>query len=48
LQARLATHFGGAIAAASNEGFSAYTTQEERKIAGMDGTESAGGDVELF
>jgi methyl-accepting chemotaxis protein len=48
LQTRLATRFGGDVGMASNEGFSAYTTHEERTIAGIGGTESAGGDVELF
>jgi methyl-accepting chemotaxis protein len=31
-----------------DEGFSAYTMYEERQVAGIDGTESVGGDVELF
>jgi methyl-accepting chemotaxis protein len=50
LHGRLAVLFADemAVQAASNEGFSAYTMQEERDIAGMIGTESAAGDVELF
>jgi methyl-accepting chemotaxis protein len=32
----------------SNEGFSEYTMREERLVAGIGGTESAAGDVELF
>jgi methyl-accepting chemotaxis protein len=50
MQARLTTHFGPALAGGtiSDEGFSAYTMQEERVIAGIGGAESAAGDVELF
>ena len=47
---RLTAHFGdvGAGDIASDEGFSAYTMQEEREVAGMGAAEAAGGDVELF
>jgi methyl-accepting chemotaxis protein len=50
LQARLATRVSVATSdgVASNDGFSAFTMKEERLIAGMDGTESPAGDVELF
>lgn len=48
LHSRLTSRFGHINAAASDEGFSAYTTQEEREIAGILGSESAGGDIELF
>ncbi len=50
IHSRLTTKFGSVSAAetASNEGFSAYTMHEEREVAGMHGTESTHGDVELF
>jgi methyl-accepting chemotaxis protein len=50
VQGRLTARFGDAhsLKAASNEGFSAFTMQEERSIAGMGGMESSAGDVELF
>ena len=50
IHARLTTRFGDVAAGggASDEGFSAYTMQEEREVAGMGATEAAGGDVELF
>jgi len=50
LQSRLANRVSVETSdgVASNEGFSAYTMKEERQIAGMDGTESPAGDVELF
>jgi methyl-accepting chemotaxis protein len=50
MQARLTTHFGHATAneTALDLGFSAYTMQEERMIAGIGGMESAAGEVELF
>jgi methyl-accepting chemotaxis protein len=35
-------------AAAADEGFSAYTMQEEREVAGLGEAESSAGDVELF
>jgi hypothetical protein len=34
--------------AAADEGFSAYTMQEEREVAGLGETEASAGDVELF
>jgi methyl-accepting chemotaxis protein len=34
--------------APADEGFSAYTMQEEREVAGLGGAEASGGDVELF
>jgi methyl-accepting chemotaxis protein len=49
LQAKLATRFGDAVVEqASHEGFSGLTMKEEREVAGIDGTEAVGGDVELF
>lgn len=50
LHAKLTTRFAGmtAVEAASDEGFSDYTMQEEREVAGIQGTESSQGDVELF
>jgi methyl-accepting chemotaxis protein len=50
IHARLTTRFGGLAAgqSASDEGFSAYTMQEEREVAGMGVAEAAGGEVELF
>ena len=50
LHARLTARCGavGDWEAAPDEGFSSYTMHEERQVAGMAGTESAGGDVELF
>jgi hypothetical protein len=35
-------------AAAAADGFSTYTMQEERMVAGLDEAESSAGDVELF
>jgi hypothetical protein len=35
-------------AAAADEGFSAYTMQEEREVAGLAEAEASAGDVELF
>ena len=32
----------------ADEGFSAYTMQEEREVAGMGQAEAAAGEVELF
>ena len=50
LQTKLAARFADMPAGsiASDEGFSAYTMREEREIAGIGGTESAAGDVDLF
>ncbi len=50
LHARLSTRLGDAAPeqSASGEGFSDYTMQEERVVAGIGETESAAGDVELF
>jgi methyl-accepting chemotaxis protein len=50
MQARLATYVDPAAAgrSVSDEGFSAYTMQEERVIAGIGGMESEAGNVELF
>jgi methyl-accepting chemotaxis protein len=50
LHAKLAGRFGSAVAgeAASREGFSGYSMFEERKVAGIEGAESAAGDIELF
>jgi methyl-accepting chemotaxis protein len=50
LHTKLTARFGGMNAgdAVSNEGFSEYTMHEERQVAGIGGTESAAGDVELF
>jgi len=47
---RLKQHFGNVSLpeAAADEGFSAYTMQEEREVAGLHGDEAAAGDVELF
>jgi len=47
---RLATRFGSGsdLGTASNQGFSDYTMQEERAVAGMGETEAGAGDVELF
>jgi methyl-accepting chemotaxis protein len=49
LQQRL-KHVGNvsSIAAAADEGFSAYTMREEREAAGLHGEESSSGDIELF
>jgi hypothetical protein len=33
---------------AADVGFSTYTMQEEREVAGMNAAEACGGDVELF
>lgn len=50
MHSRLATRFGdvSAFGTASDIGFSDYTMQEERAVAGSGETESGGGDVELF
>jgi methyl-accepting chemotaxis protein len=50
LHAKLTTRFSGdaTVEAASSEGFSGYTMQEEREVAGIHGVESTQGDVELF
>lgn len=48
LHSRLAARFGDVSTVASDEGFGAYTTKEEREIAGIHDEESAGGDIELF
>jgi len=50
LHTKLTARFGGLAAGDSvaNEGFSAYTMQEEREVAGIGGAEAAAGDVELF
>ena len=50
LYAKLTAHAGpaGALEIAPAEGFSAYTMQEERQVAGIAEHEAAGGDVELF
>jgi methyl-accepting chemotaxis protein len=47
---RLKIHAGSVAPglAAADEGFSAYTMQEEREIAGLGETEASAGDVELF
>jgi len=42
------TPAGSASNPGKDEEFSAYTMQEERDVAGIAGSESAGGDVELF
>ena len=50
LSARLQTHVGNVAPgpALADEGFSAYTMQEEREVAGLGEAEAAAGDVELF
>jgi methyl-accepting chemotaxis protein len=53
LYARLISHVGHVSnvapgEGAADEGFSAYTMQEERAVAGVGGTESSAGDVEFF
>jgi methyl-accepting chemotaxis protein len=50
LCARLKIHAGQVApgATAADEGFSAYTMQEEREVAGMGEAEASAGDVELF
>ncbi|MFY9852802.1 MAG: methyl-accepting chemotaxis protein, partial [Terracidiphilus sp.] len=50
LYAKLTARVGsaGEWEAASNEGFSAYTMLEERQVAGIAITESAGGEIDLF
>jgi methyl-accepting chemotaxis protein len=53
LHARLIKHVGHVSnvapgEGAADDGFSAYTMQEERAVAGVGGTESSAGDVELF
>jgi len=47
---RLKMHAGPVArgAAAADEGFSAYTMQEEREVAGLGEAEASAGDVELF
>ena len=47
---RLKMHAGHVApgAAAADEGFSAYTMQEEREVAGLAEAEASAGDVELF
>jgi methyl-accepting chemotaxis protein len=47
---RLKMHAGHVApgAAAADEGFSAYTMQEEREVAGLGEAEASAGDVELF
>jgi len=50
LRERLADHFDTASLpeAAADQGFTAYTMQEEREVAGLHGHEAAAGDIELF
>ena len=50
LSARLEKHVGNVAPgeAAADDGFSAYTMQEERMVAGLGEAESSAGDVELF
>jgi methyl-accepting chemotaxis protein len=50
LQAKLTAGFDASAATgiASEVGFSGYTMREERQVAGIEGMESAAGDVELF
>ena len=50
LHTRLSARFGdgGEPCAALDDGFSAYTMHEERVVAGIAGSESGAGDVELF
>jgi hypothetical protein len=50
LCARLKIHAGQVApgATAADEGFSAYTMQEEREVAGIGEAEASAGDVELF
>ena len=50
IQRRLVSRFGNITSGdgAAEEGFSAYTMQEEREVAGIQGTEAVGGEVELF
>ena len=50
IQRRLVIRFGNVAESATvaDGGFSAYTMQEERQVAGMLGTESGAGEVELF
>jgi hypothetical protein len=47
---RLETRFGDgpAVEVAADEAFSSYTMHEERTVAGIEGTESGAGEVELF
>jgi hypothetical protein len=49
LSARL-QHVGNfaPVSVAADEGFSAYTMQEERAVGGAGEEEASGGDVELF
>jgi methyl-accepting chemotaxis protein len=50
LQQRLASRLGATpdVHFAPDEGFSVFTMHEEREVAGIAGTESAAGDIELF
>jgi methyl-accepting chemotaxis protein len=50
VSARLHTHAGNVAPGgeAVDEGFSAYTMQEERRVAGLGEAEASAGDVELF
>jgi methyl-accepting chemotaxis protein len=50
LYAKLATRFGNGseVGTTSDKEFSDYTMHEEREVAGIHGTESSQGDVELF
>jgi signal transduction histidine kinase len=50
LHAKLTTRFVGMAEgeAAFEPGFSSYTMHEEREVAGIHGTESSQGNVELF
>jgi methyl-accepting chemotaxis protein len=50
LQVKLVKRFGDLAVkhVASNKGFSDLTMREEREVAGLNGAEAAGGDVELF
>jgi methyl-accepting chemotaxis protein len=50
LYAKLATRFGSGsnLGTGFEKGFSDYTMHEEREVAGIHGTESSAGDVELF
>jgi methyl-accepting chemotaxis protein len=48
LRERLKARFGAVSLPAADEGFSAYTMEEEREVAGLRGEEASAGDVELF
>ena len=50
LQQRLTSRFGSETVAgcATDEGFSSYTMQEERQVAGINEEESGQGEIELF